>query len=121
MNYYDTHAPTYIVNVLGTEYQCYVGVMPEYDRELKNCDGYHDKTIKRIVVVGKVDEANLGDWNEYSKSVLRHELLHAFMHESGIDGNYKWDNDTEHPEGLVSWMSLQFPKILKAFREVDAL
>lgn len=121
MSYYDEHRPTKTVDVLGVTYGIYMGVMPEEDKLLDDCDGYHDKTVKRIVVIGKVDEANLSDWSHYEKQILRHELIHAFLHESGIDGSFKWDNGNEHPEGLVSWMSIQFPKMLKAFQEVGAL
>ena len=121
MSYYDEHEPTMNVDVLGVTYKVYVGVKPEDDTQLDKCDGYCDSTIARIVTVGRVAESDFGDWGHYEKQILRHELIHAFLHESGIDGNFKWDGDTEHPEGLVAWLSIQFPKLLKTFVEVDAL
>ncbi len=122
MNYYEDHKPTCTVNILGSEYSIYVGVMPDDDPFLEDCDGYFDKTVKRLVVVGKLPDSELADWSEYNKQNLRHEIIHAFMHESGIDGNCKFDVPGEsHPEHLVAWLSIQFPKILKAFREAGAL
>ena len=122
MNHYEDNKPTCIVNVLGTPYAVYDGVMPENDPYLEKCDGYFDKTVKRIVVIGKIPENELEDWNEYRKVCLRHEIVHAFMHESGIDANCKFDVPGEsHPEHMVSWIAIQFPKMLKAFKEVGAM
>lgn len=122
MSYYDEVAPTCVVDVLGTQYAIYTGVMPEYDPLLNTCDGYHDKTCKRIAVVGRTPDADIQDWDAYSKSCVRHELVHAFLYESGIDANMKWDvAGQDHPEHLVSWIALQFPKMLKAFQDAGVI
>ena len=122
MGYYDEHKPTHVINVLGTPYNVYYGVMPSDDHYLDNCDGYFDKTVKRLVVVGKIPENELADWEDYRKQCMRHEIVHAFMHESGIDANCKFDVAGEsHPEHLVAWIAIQFPKMYKAFQEADAL
>lgn len=119
---YSNRKPDYVVDVLGTEYSIYMNVLPSEDEELEQCDGYHDKTSKRIVVVGKTPDSNLSDFSVYSKMVLRHEIVHAFLHESGIDGHCTWDVEgQEHPEMMCSWLGIQMPKIVKALQEVDAL
>lgn len=121
MSYYDK-APTRVVDVLGTEYKLYLDVPESEDSILQECTGYCDKTIKRISVVDKSGESNLGDWMEYRKTVIRHELIHAFLFESGIGADCKWDiPGDEHPEHMVEWISMQFPKMLKAFQTVGAL
>ena len=120
---YEITKPTYVVNVLGTDYSVFLDV-PENDDPMLGgvCSGYCDKTAKRIVVVGEMKASELDNWSVYRKECLRHELIHAFMFESGIDGNMTWDIEgQEHPEGLVGWLAIQFPKIVKAFREVGAL
>ena len=62
------------------------------------------------------------DFEVYEKTNLRHELIHAFLFESGLDGNSIWGNgDNDHPEQVVEWLALQFPKILKVFKECKAL
>ena len=45
------------------------------------------------------------------EEVVRHELVHAFFSESGLD-NYSID------ETLVNWLAMQIPKINKAVDEV---
>lgn len=42
------------------------------------------------------------------KEVIRHEIIHAFFHESGL---YQYGDD----ELLVTWLAIQFPKMLDAF------
>ena len=120
---YETTKPTYVVSVLGPNYAIFLDV-PEDDDPMLNgeCSSYCDKTAKRIVVVGETRESELYDWAVYRNECLRHELIHAFMFESGIDANMTWDiGGQDHPEGLIGWMAIQFPKIVKVFREVGAL
>ena len=64
---------------------------------------------------------SIGDLNSYTKKVLRHEIIHAFLYESGL-----WNNsgDVEawaQSEEMTDWFSIQFPKILRAFQEVKAI
>ena len=121
-NYYSTTAPTCVVSVLGTEYRIYLDVPQDKDPILETCSGYCDKTVKRIVVIDKGADTNLADWLVYRKTVMRHEIIHAFLFESGIGGDCKWDfPGDEHPEHMVEWIAMQFPKILSAFQTVGAL
>ena len=122
MNCYKEIQPDCIVNILGTNYSVYGNVVREDDIYLERCDGYFDKTAKRIVVAGQDDDNELADFEEYRKTNLRHELIHAFLYESGLDGNSCWGNgENDHPEQTVEWLAIQFPKILKAFKEANAL
>lgn len=121
MSYFDEHEPTMRVDVLGTEYVIYTNVSPEDDPILLDCSGYCDKTMHRVVIIKPVD-TNLGDWHEYEKTCIRHELVHAFLFESGISGDTLWDIEgQEHPEHMVEWIAMQFPKMIKAFQAVGAL
>ena len=122
MGYYDNTKPTIKVSVLGTEYDVYRGVTQDDDPFLDHCDGYCDKTLKRIVVAG-IDPSNeLGKFEVYEKKNVRHELIHAFLFESGLDGDSVWSNGAnDHPEQIVEWFAVQFPKIQKAFQECDVL
>ena len=122
MSYYQETQPTYKVNVLGEEYSVYTDVPREQDSIFEHLDGYCDKTVRRIALAGKGEDCDLDDFTVYAKNNLRHELIHAFLFESGLDGNSSWDNGAcDHPEQIVEWMALQFPKMLKAFQEVEAL
>lgn len=122
MNYYDEVQPDCKVSILGTEYSIYGNVSRENDAYLQHCDGYFDKTTKRIVVAGSDCDNELANFEVYRKTNLRHELIHAFLYESGLDGNSNWSNDAnDHPEQVVEWLAIQFPKMLKAFEKVKAL
>jgi hypothetical protein len=122
MSDYDDKAPTCTVNVLGTEYRVYMGVKEADDEILRDADGYTDKTSHKIVIADKLKDTDLDDYGAYVKKVLRHELVHAFLFESGLGGCAAWhEGDDEHPEQMVDWIAFQFPKILKAFQTVGAL
>lgn len=107
------------IDVLGTEYT--IEILPAADDEyLNECDGYCDKTTKRIVIKEKDDTCELGDFEVYKKTCLRHEIIHAFLFESGLQQNFKHDQ-WGHDETMIDWCAMQFPKLLKAFKEADAL
>lgn len=42
------------------------------------------------------------------KRVMRHEIIHAFFYESGLDVESSWGTDGT----LVDWIALQFPKVV---------
>ncbi len=108
------------VDVLGTEYTVDV-LSKSQDHFLERCDGYCDKTTKRIVVASKDDSNELGDYDVYLKSVLRHELIHAFLFESGLHESFKHADQFGHDETMIDWVATQFPKLLKAFETVGCL
>ena len=59
--------------------------------------------------------ANKENLAEYKKVVIRHELIHAFLFESGLDAA-SWAMNEE----MVDWFALQAPKLMKAFEEAGA-
>ena len=122
MGYYSEHQPTCTVDVMGTKYDVYLNVDRKDDSCLEHCSGYCDKTVKRIVIEGPADDIEFADFEVYAKTNLRHELVHAFLFESGLDANSYWGSDgSDHSEQMVEWVALQFPKLLKAFKQVNAL
>ena len=90
------------------------------DNFLCECDGYCDKTTKRIVVIKDKSDNELGDWEVYRKKVLRHEIIHAFLFESGLHKNWE-HKEYGHEETYVDWIAVQFPKIQKAFEKAGCL
>lgn len=107
------------INVLGTEYTVYLTPKSE-DPRLEDNDGYTD-TSEKLCVVDDLEHAEKdtfakGDLKKYRKQVIRHELLHAFLFESGLDVN-SW----AYNEELVDWIAIQFPKIAQAFTEADCM
>ena len=111
------------VNILGASYRVYLDV-PEYkDRDLAGRFGYCSFTTKRIVVAD-LDTIELWkDESSYSKKVqrnttLRHEIIHAFLNESGLCGSSASSEAWALNEEMVDWIAMQFPKILKVFRKL---
>jgi hypothetical protein len=108
-----------IVNILGTTY--FITEQSEAENELlKGCDGYCDWTTKEIVVEREIN-GNLGDMEVYIRKVLRHEIVHAFLLESGLHecsgGTEAWASN----EAMVDWIARQGEKIYAAWREAGAL
>lgn len=103
------------VNILGTEYK--VIRKPFKDKDI---DGYCDYTSREIRI--RDDNVNeVGDFDELMRKQLRHEIIHAFLAESGLQSNYEHYKQFGHEETIVDWFAIQFPKMIKAFESVNAL
>ena len=98
------------IDVLGTMYNIEFRGQDD-DVKLLNCDGYCDTSTK-LIVVGKFNKTDnsLDDLDYYSRKVLRHELIHAFLYECGLSSNSWADN-----EEIVDWIAHQFPKLMTLF------
>lgn len=105
------------VNVLGTDYRLLIADKST-DAKLENMDGYCDTSVKKCVVETMQDDSIEAKENlvGYQNSVARHELIHAFLYESGLD-MCSWATNEE----MVDWLAIQFPKMYKAFKEADAV
>lgn len=106
------------LNILGTEYEIIRNASVEEYPKLKNCDGYTDQSIKQIVIPEFVkDDMSEEDLEYYTKKVIRHEIVHAFMYESGLDSNSEYAKNEE----LIDWIAIQFEKILAIFIDLDII
>lgn len=105
-------------NVLGTEYTINESNSSK-DASLEGKDGYCDTSIKTCVIdeMSDTDVDAKKNLPEYKKVVIRHELIHAFLYESGLDCCACWSKNEE----MVDWIAIQFPKLIQAFKEADAL
>ena len=112
MGYYENTKPTIVLSVLGTDYRIFPDVPEAEDPLLKECSGYCDKTSHKIAICEKEEDANLDDYAAYRRRVLRHEIIHAFLFESGLGADSAWHVEgQEHPEQTVDWIARQFPKL----------
>jgi len=106
------------VNILGTEYEILKVSENEYPKlSTMEANGLCEVFSKEIIIDSKMNPNSgkeFARFEEFEKKVLRHEIVHAFFHESGL---VDYTND----EDLVNWIALQFPKMLKAFNETDCL
>lgn len=107
-----------VLVILGTPYTL-ERLSPEQDDMLVECDGYCDDTAKKIVVTNETVSQGraLDDPVLFRKKQIRHEIVHAFLSESGLAENSNWADDEE----IVDWIAMQGPKVYKAWQEADAV
>ncbi len=102
------------VNILGTEYSIEI----DDTLEKTELDGLCKEYDKRISIRNAGSMLNDDDSTGVKKirfeEVLRHEIIHAFFYEAGLE-------DYSNNEQLIDWIAKQFPKLEKAFKEADCL
>ena len=116
------------VNILGTPYEI---IVKKYDEEeafeRRSIAGFCDGYVKEIVVC---DMHTYKGWEQEAektivaaqKETLRHEIVHAFFNESGLqDSSFGIDNSWARNEEMVDWIAIQGAKIYKAWKDVNAL
>ncbi len=104
-------------NVLGTEYEINI-TNADNEPYLNDMDGYCDETTKTIVVDEmKPDSHSKKNLKDYQNKVLRHEIIHAFLFESGLSESSPWARNEE----MVDWIASQFPKIKKVFEDLKII
>ena len=112
------------VNILGTEYTILLGTVKDFP-ELKSVDGYTDTSEHQIVVDDMtMEQGQVGskkDLKSYQHSVIRHEIFHAFLYESGIAENSNSVESWGINEEMVDWFAIQSPKIFRVFQELNVL
>lgn len=100
------------VSILGTEYTI-KHQTPEENPKLINANGICEFWSKEIIVDTKEPSAEtFNNLDAFNRKVLRHEIIHAFFGESGLD-EYMRD------EELVNWIAMQFDKIAEVFKKVE--
>lgn len=121
---YQYYMQDFKVNILGSEWSVKFGSEEEYP-SLAKMDGYADSSIREIVVddmkASKGQIESKADLESYQRQVIRHEIVHAFLFESGLDSN---SNNTESwatDEEMVDWFTIQSPKIFKVLNEYDLM
>lgn len=116
------------VNILGTPYEI---IVKKYDEdecfEKERINGYCYSHTHKIVVC---DMSTYKGWEHepeeviegQQKETLRHEIVHAFLNESGLKSNSNSsDNAWARNEEIVDWIAIQGEKIYNAWKEANAL
>ena len=124
MKGYRFYMQDFKVNILGSEWSVKFGSKKEYPN-LTNVDGYTDLSIREIVVDDmEASQGQIGakaDLESYQKQVARHEIIHAFLLESGLDSNSNSADSWAVNEEMVDWFAIQSPKIFKVFNEYNLM
>ena len=104
------------VDVLGRTWEVIVCTESD-DPRLEGFDGFTDQTCQQIVIADRSDEATVKDLMACVMNTLRHELVHAFLYESGLGSS--WTHVLSgHDEEMVDWMAYQMPKIMEAYHSI---
>lgn len=99
------------VNILGSTWT----VTPEEMKD-NNYDGLADPSMKEIRI--RLDNVNeVGNFEALVKKQTRHEVIHAFLYESGLSFNSDWAVNEE----LVDWIAIQFPKIAEVYEKLGCM
>lgn len=116
------------ISILGTKYSI---SKVKYDQDpdfaQHSINGYCDPTLKQIVICDMSTYPGYENCTKESKAIteqdtLRHEIVHAFFNESGLQDcclqpNGPWAKNEE----MIDWIALVGPKIMKAWNEAGAL
>lgn len=105
--------------ILGSEWKIRYRSSDE-DPRLEDCDGYCDWTIRTIVVRKEID-GNLTDMEAYMRNVLRHEIIHAFLFESGLSHASLTVEQWATNEEMVDWFAFKGPQIYEAWQTANAI
>ncbi len=107
--------------ILGTTYKIRFRHENE-DEKLQELSGYCDYSNKTIVVaILEKSVDSVDNIESVQKSVLRQEIMHAFLYESGLDGQSCNTDCWANNEEMIDWFALQSKKIFKVFKRAGAL
>lgn len=116
------------VDVLGVKYTIRrVNFGQDAYMEKMHFGGYCDDGKKAIFILNL---KTVPEWNNEpediisarEKETIRHELIHAFLNESGLMWNsFAAEKAWAKNEEMVDWFATQMPKLIKAFKDADAL
>lgn len=108
------------VKVLGTEYNVFLATEDNQPR-LRGLDGFCDDSTKEIYVDDMSKATQYPDSKKdlaaYRNKVMRHELTHAMLSESGLQNESDWARNEE----IVDWIAIQGPKLLKLWEDAKCL
>nr|DAP01994.1 MAG TPA: Protein of unknown function (DUF1570) [Caudoviricetes sp.] len=124
MEEYQLYMQDFKVNILGSEWNVEFGTVEKYPN-LAEMDGYTDFSTHQIVVdTMEKSDGQIGskaDMTAYKKQVIRHEIIHAFLYESGLEANSNASDSWAINEEMVDWFTIQSPKIFRVFNELELI
>lgn len=115
------------IDILGTKYKIrWVDYGEDAYMEKMGFCGYCGTERKEIVLIRL---ETMDEWAEEPKEIIqknqattmRHEIIHAFFNESGLRQCSLTAGKWAMNEEMVDWIAIQFPKLLKAFKEAGCL
>lgn len=112
------------VQILGSTWTIVEGTVEEFPA-LEEADGYTDSSARLVVLddlaSAKNDKFCKSNLVEHKNRVLRHEIIHAFLDECGLNDNSNAVAAWATNEEMVEWFATQLPKIIAVCAELDIL
>lgn len=105
------------IDILGTPYNIKFQTPQENPKlDIADANGLAELYSKELIIrTGYEDDPNsFNNVTEFREKVMRHEVIHAFFHECGLD---IYSDD----ETLVNFLALQFPKLEAVMHKVHEL
>ncbi len=106
------------IDVLGEKYTIIKVPSKETEKTLgEDRLGECDSSIRQLRIVDytnhEAEPHEIGDLPRFQRKLTRHEIIHAFLFESGLAENSEWAQCEE----MVDWFAFQFYKLAKAFQQ----
>ena len=111
------------VDILGSKWTIkYVDDDPEFEQ----ANGYTNDAAREIVIENvktSDDPLSFDMQSQYTnqKRVLRHELIHAYLYESGLGDSSNSCDAWAVNEEMVDWFARNIPKMIITFKELKCL
>lgn len=98
------------VDILGTKYRLIENA--QLDKDVDGQCAFYGKEIHIRPVEQLLDgEGTTTERHARRKEVIRHEIAHAYLYESGL-------TTLAQDETLVEWLATTFPKMMQTFQLV---
>nr|DAG65381.1 MAG TPA: peptidase [Caudoviricetes sp.] len=116
-----THEFIEHINILGTEYTAEL-IDENKDVKFKEADGYVDPSVHLIrVALFEPTSTTVSNIVVYLKNVMRHEIIHAYLFESGLAECSHMAENWATNEEMVDFIARQFPKMKRTMESLNCL
>lgn len=116
------------INILGTDYTIeHVKISECPELKDRGWCGSCNELSHRILIGDPNEEEFYGKLSEeekelITKQTLRHEIIHAFLSESGLqESAHSTERAWSRNEEMIDWLAIQFPKIQRVFEKVGCI
>lgn len=107
-----------VVKILGQTWRVKICSM-ETEPRLKTLSGFTDRTSHFIGIIDPDEkECNLDNPVALVKEIMRHEVIHAYMFESGLGDSWE-HSQYGQDETIVDWIALQFDKMWVTIKDLE--
>lgn len=115
------------ISILGQEYRIEIHKWNDDTTLHENSWACYCCADSPLIVLADYDDEKHFNFNNevekdnYAKSCLRHEIIHAFLNESGLKDSTSSSDIWSRNEEMVDWLAIQFPKIAKVYEQLGIL